>query len=268
MTYLDRFRNKVAVDIQSAASIGDIIAQSVSSTTINHLRIHDDIPVILIPNDKEGADEFIVYSYTLNDVRIADYLVHDEQKILIYEKIKHLKSDGYIDAYKAVQCNESFVFGAATIDACFRGFVRTTKKDTDLANDFGKTSEEKTMIIIPSSFSLGINDNFLIGGRQWKVTEYDDITLRGISYVTIAPTLNTITTVTPTSPQPIADGLISGSTYEFETELGYINTNVKADIIERTQTKVKLLIPFGITSIVISTKISGVITPKTYIIRG
>lgn len=279
--YVNRFRRKVGAEASTTAQIGDIIAQSLSKIDVLLGDATTAIPVAFINKDKESGNEAIMYTYEKDKVQIADYITALERVYLVYNEIKNVKREQYIRAFRLAECNVSFDFKGTTIKAVFKGPGRSKySEEEELLQNFGVTSTAEAYMILPSSIaatlSLGVNTPIMIENKGWKTTVEDSITNKGISYFALQEYFmaNTDKTseneVLPLVPpvEDLTSEILAGITQIFETETGYFKVDKTIQILERTATSVKFIIPFGINEINIEVKKNGEIVSEYYKVRG
>lgn len=270
--YIDRFRNKVALYSTIDEGQVDIISVSLSKTEVYHVRLDKTIPSIFIPNDKEVADESIMYTYRIDDVRKGDYISVLNEYHLVLDDIKDVKREGFIDTFRLIECN-AIINGESFTDArgYFLGSFRSTsgRDQVNLAASFGVDLKTEALIIIPSYNNVKLNEEISIQEEHWRVLKKDTLTNSGISYIT-AERVNKIhldKVSGATSPVTNPEELKSGSIYYFDTEDGYINFNMPVEIINRSSTTVEIRVPYTLGSLTVDYKENGVILTKSFIIR-
>lgn len=275
--YLSRFRNKVAVEAQSSAVISDIIAQSTSKIDVYVNGSTNAIPVVFINNDKETGDESIMYSYTKDDVKIADYIKFLDTYHLVYKEVKNIKREGYIDSFKTILCNIEFNFNDLPVKAYFKGLLRSAiSKEETLTDNLGVISTGEAYLMLPSIVAIRPNMKITIDDKAWKTTSVDAITNKGISYVALVETILPDETKVSdnensyTPPEVIIDTNIiyANTKTTISTEDGYILANNNINIIKRTATEIQFSVNSTINEITIQTKSGGVIVSTDYIVRG
>lgn len=279
--YVNRFRRKVGSEASTSAQIGDIIAQSLSKIEVLLEDATTAIPVAFINKDKESGNEAIMYTYEKDGVNVANYVTALDRIYLVYKEIKNVKREQYIRAFRLAECNVSFDFKGTTIKAVFIGSGRSKYSEEEgLLDNFGVTSTAEGYMILPSSIaatlSLGVNTPIMIENKGWKITVEDSITNKGISYFALEEYFiadmdktseNEVDQIVPPVENPASE-ILAGITQVFETETGYFKVDKKIQILERTATSVKFIIPFGINDINIEVKKNGEIVSEYYKVRG
>lgn len=273
--YLTRFRNKASLISKVTSQISDFIAASTSKIEVIVEGQTNAIPIVFINNDKEGVDEAIIYSYNENGLSVGNYFSWEEWTYLVYKEVKNVKRENYIDSFHAIKCNINFDLNGSNIKAYFRGPMRLHGTALDeVAQSLGFDVNNRAVIMLPTSYGVGINDEFYLGDQGWRVETLDKFTTTGITYLNAAlKNLIDTTKVSVNEPEvvPLAmsfaassEQLDPGITYTFTTEDGYFNPSVSVNIKERKATSIKFSIPFGIKELNISTKESGEIITKSY----
>lgn len=277
--YLTRFRNKASVISAATSRISDFIAVSTSKIDVIIEGQTNAIPVVFINNDKEGVDEAIVYSYTSNGLVVGNYFTWEEWTYLVYKEVKNVKRENYIDSFHVIKCNINFTLNGNDIKAYFRGPMRLHRSVLDeAAQSLGFDVNMRSVVMLPTSYGVAINDEFYIGDQGWRVESLDKLTTTGITYLNIALKNLVDTTKLATSEVDVVplmamsfaapvEELDPGITYTFTTEDAYFDPSVKVDIKERKKTSIKFSIPFGVRELDISTKEAGEIITKSYKVK-
>jgi len=260
------------------------------SQDIYHVEGDAYIKAALVFNYKEGPDEVVAFTYVEDDVSKADYFTYDNVYYLVYENVKLTDNDITYKKQKAVECNITFNFNNVVYNGYF-----TSSKRTITDNDFvGKTAimpDETPLLILPSNL-LEIGNQLTIGGKPWKVMEYDSITNAGITYVylerdylpevtgEVIETETDYMTITDyTQPADVLEdpayvqdapgvsalSLNPMTEYTFTTVDAYFVTSPRVEIISRKSTEVVFRVPYGISEVSITIKDgTGLIGPTIY----
>lgn len=276
--YMYRFRQKMELNAAKSATISDIIARSTSKTEVIINDNENAIPVAFINNDKEGSTESLMYTYAKDGVKLTDYVQFLNDWYLVYDEIKNIKRENYINVFRLILCNITFDVNGSSVKAFFKGSLRSAaSEESNLAQNFGVMSLGEAYLILPSSFGLKANQTFKINDKGWRSTFVDNISNAGITYAAIEE--YTIVNEDKTSEneviQPLMmafeeepQELLAGITLSFDTEGGYIKANNKINIISKTAALVKFIIPFGTENITIETKQNNKIVSTYYKVRG
>lgn len=239
-------------------SIDRIITKSTSSTLLYHVRRALDIPVSLVYDSKEVAEEAAIYNYTIDDVQVGDLLFSNRYNkyYLILHQNKAIATDEYFNKFKAIECNISFTIDNQTIHGCLISAARKIMKiDEFTKNAIGTMFDNKTLLMIPSSDLIKPGVNLLIEGRQWKVIDYDNITNKGMMYISLDNVLNTLSEKTPElESSTVTDTLYSGNEYTFGTQNGYFKCSQNIEIINRSKDTITIKVPYGITELAFEIK--------------
>ena len=172
----------------------------------------------------------------------------------------------------ALECNVSFNFNGESFIGYFKSALRGSESPTMLGKSV-VVPEESPLLVLPTNNKITIKSEFMIEGKPFVVKEYDHITNKGITYYYLERgTEKTIAPVAPVDPDdpvvpPVIDDtpkLYAMMEYEFNTQGAIFAATPAVEIISRSLSKVKFRIPFGITSVVITTKEDGVNIEKLY----
>lgn len=172
----------------------------------------------------------------------------------------------------ALERNVSFNFNGESFIGYFKSALRGSESPTMLGKSV-VVPEESPLLVLPTNNKITIKSEFMIEGKPFVVKEYDHITNKGITYYYLERgTEKTIAPVAPVDPDdpvvpPVIDDtpkLYAMMEYEFNTQGAIFAATPAVEIISRSLSKVKFRIPFGITSVVITTKEDGVNIEKLY----
>jgi len=266
---LFRDRTKIEKDI-SAGNVANFIDNSLSSTTINHLRLEEDIPAVVTRNQKEGNDEIILFTHPSPDddsynLTVGDYIKHNNKYYLVYIRQDHPLQEKYLK-YNIVECNVIIKFDNFTQYGAYFGSIRRfaetqIKTFSPMIAQFENT---KPVIITANSSSIKVNTRFLAANESYRVINLDRISNNGIIYLSVEQTpYNPVTddkanskAVTP-DPATVTVGtnaLRKGQDKIVSTNSGYVSFDPTVKVVRRTMTTVTFQVPFDITSLDVTTK--------------
>lgn len=278
--YINRFKRKTEVEKKASSQIGDIIAQSLSKMDVLINNSTLAIPVAFINKDKEAFSEAVMYTYVTDGVVIGDLVNVFDRIYLVYKELKNIKRDGYINKFNLIECNIKFILNNTEVRAAFKGPLRSKYSEEEtLAENFGVTSSSEAIIIFPNvgpnALNLKQNDYFTVDDQSWRLTTIDKITNPGITYAAVeeyfAPDLEKISVnedALPSEEEPINENtLIAGITHTFATEMGYFKADKNINIVDRTTSSVRFIIPFNVDEINIEIKRDGLIVSEYYKVR-
>lgn len=235
-------------DERSAA----FITEGLVSQDITHVRLNEEIKAAIVITDKEGPDESLVYTLNENSLLKGDYYIYDSNYYLVYENVR-LTDDSLIwKKQKALECNVQITLNSTTYYAYFISNIRQKSFNT-LENDAALLPDEAALLIMPTSSDFDIDTQITIGTKGWKVIDYDKISNDGITYMYIERTTIKNTTLETVTPEA-SDILHPMVEYTFDTYNAYFSATEDVNIISRSATSVTFKVPFGISSITITTK--------------
>lgn len=278
--YINRFKRKTEVEKKATSQIGDIIAQSLSKMDVLVNSSTLAIPVAFINKDKEAFSEAVMYTYIDDGVVIGDMINVFDRIYLVYKELKNIKRDGYINKFNLIECNIKFTLNNSEVRAAFKGPLRSKySEEENLSDNFGVTSSSEAIIIFPNvgpnALNMKQNDYFTVDDQSWRIITIDKITNPGITYAAVeeyfAPDLEKISfneNALPLEEPPTNENiLIAGITHNFATEMGYFKADKNINIVERTTSSVRFIIPFNIDEINIEVKRDGQIVSEYYLVR-
>lgn len=252
-------------DKRSAA----FIDEGLVSNDITHIRVNKVKKAALVFNHKEGPDDVIIFTYkeipASGELQKGDYFTYDSVYYLVYEDVKQTDENLKYKKQRAVECNINFAVNQTYYNAYFMSSLRKWI-DPDMQRNAAIVSNEGPVVIIPSSSVFEEGLIFNIRSKPWKIVEYDDITNYGITYLYLERSYSATTDTTALTPDtPLANTLSAMVEYTFDTKDAYFASNPRIDVIERKSATVKFMIPYGITSVSISTKNQvGVVVVTNY----
>jgi hypothetical protein len=264
--FIDRYRRKVNAISAAENKISDMIELSTSKAEVFVEKLNRTIPMIFITNDKESADEVIIYTYTSDNIQTGDYIRYFNKDHLVYKKINNVKRENYIDSYNAIACNVEFTHNGSTVKGYFKGTLRNvTTDEQNLVGRLGVWVNTEALLVVPNTVSIKYNQELKIGSETYRVMRFDTNTNEGISYfgIELTTSLNTDRiSVNETEDGPVVEDFYrAGSEYEVQTEGGFVQFDSKVQITLRTAALVKFIVPLGITQLSVTVKEEG--EPKT-----
>lgn len=240
-------------------------------------RLNRDVSAAIVFDSKEGPDSASFYVLKNEDVVKTDYFIYDSVNYLIYEQIKLPDEKLPYKKFKAVECNVSFDYKENLYFGYFLSNLRSLG-DSGFEARSVIMPDETSLLILPSSSSISISSSFMIEGKPWIVTEYDNISNKGISYYYIKRHFASNLTEEEFESEDIVfapeDDVVDIQNeeislkpmheYEFETEMGFFSSTPKVELISRTIDKVVIKIPFGIEFVTLSFRKDGEVVEKSY----
>lgn len=230
--------------------------------TITHIRKDENISAALVFRHDEGPDEVLVYTFIEDDLQRGDYFAFENLEYLVYEENKLSDPDINHKKQRAVECNVTFDFEGAE----FKGYFKSTMRRYNDENFEGKqllVPEEKPLLMLPSTATLTINNEFDIEGKPWRIIEYDKITNKGITYYYLERgiTKNITPSIEPTSfiaPEP-ENTLAALVHHTFELPNGEFVASPEVEVLKRSLTSVTFTIPNGVNQVTINDVIYKVV---------
>ena len=240
-------------DERSAA----FITEGKMSREITHLRLNEIIRASVVFDDEEGPDEAFVYTLEENNLLRSDYFMLDNRYYLVYEDVKLSFEDIIWKKQKSLECNVNFEVSDETVRAYFLSSLRGAKFNT-LEKDAAIMPDQTGLLIVPSRSDLLIGIQIELGGKGWKIKDYDSVSNSGISYIYMErDSLNNVEDdiLEPEEEEPQANEILNPMVeYNFETNGAFFNTSVPVNILQRSPFNVKFSVPFGIDTITITTR--------------
>ena len=254
-------------DERSAA----FISEGLVSQDVTHVRLNKTIKAAVTFNDKEGPDESIVYTFNSDNLLKGDYYIYNSNYYLVYEDVKLTDDSLTWKKQKSLECNITFTFNNSTVRGYFISGLRQKQKETLEKNNI-IVPDEQSLLIIPSTISITNNELLTFGGKVWSVMDFDKISNNGINYIVLERNTASVTSVDEpfdtdlnTESQEETDILYAMVEYKFETNDAYFISSPEVEIISRKSSEVIIKVPFGISSVTITTKnITGDLVAKTY----
>lgn len=222
-----------------------------SSVTIEVTRTQEEIPAVLIFNDKEGADEVLLYVSINDDFIVRDYFTWNSYTFFAYEQVEVVKEVNYVK-YKALQCN---VYVNDSFWAYFKSALRSAR-DVTLS---GRT-ELSTLIpllIAPRNTQLTIGGRIEFNEQEWDIEDGDIFSLSGIGYYYLSRSLSSRDEEDWEPEENIPNNQhYLGEELVLSTESGYFTTDCKFKLKNRTLTSITI-VPLEVGEIKIITLKQG-----------
>ena len=231
------------------------ILEGTSAVVIRSLRLNVNKQAALIITDKEGPDTCLVFTYKEqvknNELLKGDYYSWNDNTYLVYEDIDLVREVAY-KKQRSYQCNVSFDYNGTTWHGYY---VSSLAKyvDTTLQSNLNITDNDKPILILPQVEWMSVGAKIIIGGKPYKIIDFDAITNSGIVYCSldrdfISKQEDVIV------EKPTGNVLTAGIESQLNTAFGYFKSDVDVEIVSKTYTSVKFIVPYGIDKITITTK--------------
>lgn len=231
------------------------ILEGTSAVVIHSLRLNVNKQAALIITDKEGPDTNLVFTYREklkdNELLKGDYYSWKDNIYLVYEDVDIVREVAY-KKQKSYQCNVSFEYD----NAVWHGYyVSSLAKyvDTTLQSNLNITDNDKPILILPQTEWMAVGAKLTISGKPYKIIDFDAITNSGIVYCSLDRDFasNYEDVIEEEDNTAV---LTSGIETTLVTNFGYFHSDVDVEILSKTYTLVKFIIPYGINEITITTK--------------
>jgi len=105
------FRDRTSLESDNSAATGvDFIDKSLSSTIIHHIGQDKDMRAVLTNVFREGGDEWILFTKTLqdgaaiNNIQKGDFITNKSRTYMAYEEYAHPQVELY-KKHKMIECN-------------------------------------------------------------------------------------------------------------------------------------------------------------------
>lgn len=190
----DRFRNFQNSGLsQKDNQHKKFLTESKSSFTVLHVDRSESITAVLTNSYKEGGDEFIMFTENLaatdENVKIGDYIEHDDKSFLVYNEYNHPMKRLWLK-HQLIECNQTVSFGTTVQPVYYvsslRRFVDT--KASSGSNLIALESGSKAMLITKDSEDFVADLRFMIIDELFEIVEVDRKSNPGIAYISIEPT--------------------------------------------------------------------------------
>ena len=247
------------------------ITEGAAPIVIHILRLDEDRDATMVFTDAEGPDSALVFTPKQvereQDLLKRDYYTWDNKMFFVYEDILIARDVNYIKQ-RAYQCNAKVYIiendDFSREDNWGGYFISSlrTYVDTDFQQKLNVTDKEKPVLIMPAFDWLKIGLKIEVGGKPWKVIDYDTISNPGVAYISLVRDFFK-------KPSNIVERrmeatLHAGIEYTFETQDGYFNSSSPLKIKSRSATKVVIEIPYGVEEITVSVMEDGIVQDKTF----
>ncbi len=250
----------------------------------------NDVEIQAAVVNKQEKDCAYIYTTKDNPLDIGSIWCAKNLHLLISEEITVIYDVNW-HKYKAFLCN-------VQIDDVWGYFKGPEKTYINLTLKEGAflESEAKPVLVLPSSKMLSFKDKILIKDRAWAVQEYDNYSMEGIVYYSLAPSsiskkikndntqlinqekkneANFIQNKEEKSSYPLKNTNQDNNFYSFspnaeirvETENAFFKADINVQIIKRTANEIIFKIPFGIERCTIEIQRGGKVVSKTYEIK-
>lgn len=244
------------------------ITDGASAIQIYILRLEKERDATMVFTDTEGPDSAIIFTPKQRDneedLIKTDYYTWNNKLFFVYEDVFIARNVSYIKQ-KAYQCNTTVrVLDCDQEDkgGYFISSLRTYI-DTELQNNINIVDKEHPILIMPAQEWIEIGAKIEIGGKPWRVIDFDAITNPGIVYMSLDRDF-----FKKGTDIIIDDGgfsLKAGITHTMFTQDGYFYSSSPLKIKSRTADKIEFEIPYGLDYITIGIKnSSGTICENNY----
>lgn len=268
INYLDSFRDRMRRSEQGfSKSSAQFITLGTNSTTID-FGDKEWVAAAIVLNGEKEPNTWYLYLYPNEPIEVGDYFRNKEDIYFITKKEKIIADVSY-NKFFFYQTNYIIDKDGTELGLCFIGplekYVGNKLEDSALL-----LSNTKPIIIFPKkAHAAKIGDEFVIGGRPWKIVEYDDITNPHICYCSVElSTIKTNTYDTIVSTYSLKDNeletLKCGVKHTFKIEDGFFASKPSVTILRKNPNSVEFKIPYWVKNIEIITKENWVEQSKHY----
>jgi hypothetical protein len=232
------------------------ILEGTSAVIIHSLRLNVNKHAALIITDKEGPDTSLVFTYKEqvkdNELLKGDYYTWKNNTYLVYEDIDLVREVDY-KKQRCYQCNAFFIYN----DEEYYGYyISSLAKyvDTTLQDDLIITDNDKPILVLPRLDWIAVGVKIVIGGKPYKIIDFDAITNNGIVYCSLDRDFIDKHEDVVVIEDDESDTLTAGIESVVNTYYGYFQSDVQVEILSKTYTQVKFIVPYGVNEINITTK--------------
>ena len=244
------------------------ITEGAAPITIHILRLDKDRDATMVFTDAEGPDAAIVFTPKQQTASAnllkTDYYTWDDKMFFVYEDVLIAREVAYIKQ-RAYQCNAK-VQVLDSKEECGGYFISSLRSytDTEFQQKINISDKEQPVLVVPAAEWVAVGTKLMIGGKPWKIIDFDSITNPGIAYVSLERDFfQKGNDVVQTQDDEVT--LHAGMQHIFATQDGYFNSSSPLNIKSRTATQVIFTIPYGIETVSIGVKdAQGVINTTTY----
>lgn len=263
-----RMKNEACCRVNYETSF---ITEGAAPIKIHILRLDEDRDATMVFSDAEGPDAALVFTpkQQIDDDNLlkTDYYTWDNKMFFVYEDVMIARKVAYIKQ-RAYQCNAKVTVLDCEYSGEERGgyFISSLRSyvDTELQQKINVSDKEKPVLVMPYVTWVRNGRKLEIGGKPWKIIDYDSITNPGIVYISLERDFFK-------KGHDVLDesnddyNLKAGVEYTFDTQDGYFNSSSPLTIKLRTANQIVFEIPFGIEEITIETKnFAGKIEQQIY----
>ena len=261
MSKFDLFRSRMANEEKCRQKFEtSFITEGAAPIVIHILRLDEDRDATMVFTDAEGPDSAIVFTPKQvdreQDLLKTDYYTWDNKMFFVYEDVIIARDVSYIKQ-RAYQCNakvyilENDNFGR---DDDFGGYFISSLRsyvDVDFQQKLNVSDKEKPILIMPSADWIKIGAKVEVGGKPWKVIDYDSITNPGVTYMSLERDF--FKKGSDMVENTDINILHAGIENTITTQDGYFNSSSPLIIKSRTASSVVFEIPYGIENVSITT---------------
>lgn len=251
------------------------ITEGAAPIKIHILRLDVDRDATMVFNDAEGPDAAIVFTPKqcdrLDNLLKQDYYTWDNKMYFVFEDIVIAREVNYIKQ-RAYQCNAKVTVLKSQDDyyyeQTFGGYFISSLRsyvDTELQQKINVSDKERPILIMPMQEWIAVGTKVEIGGKPWKIIDYDSITNPKIAYISLERDF--FKKGNDMVEDPKCNELQAGFDYTFNTQDGYFNSSSPLNIKSRNEHEIVFSIPYGTESIEISTRKNGKEYKRSYIVK-
>lgn len=247
------------------------ITEGAAPIVIHILRLDKDREATMVFTDAEGPDTAIVFTPKQQEITKnllkTDYYTWDNKMFFVYEDVIIPREVLYIKQ-KSYQCNIKVKLLNSDINEEYGGYFISSLRsyvDVDFQQKLNITDKEKPILIMPSQPWIEVGVKIEVGGKPWKIIDFDAITNMGITYMSLERDFFTDSNDRDSSE--IIDTemqLMAGTEYSFDTQDGYFNSSSPLIIKSKTADKVIFEVPYGLKTVTVSIKQNNTICEKQY----
>lgn len=267
MNKFNLFRTRMSNEQQCRLKFEtSFITEGAAPIVIHILRLDKDRDATMVFTDTEGPDSAIIFTpkqhKNINNLLKSDYYTWEDKMFFVYEDILISREVSYIKQ-KAYQCNVK-VQVLDTEEECGGYFISSLRSyvDTELQQKINIVDKERPILIIPQQDWIQIGVKVSIGGKPWKIIDYDSITNDCIAYISLE---RDFYSKSDDIIQEYADNILNaGIEYTFDTTDGYFNSSSPLIIKNRVSGAITFEIPHGIDTVEIETKTNGSLIKKQF----
>lgn len=270
INYIDNFRDRMKRSekgfIEESAAI--FIEKGTNSTLVD-FGDREDVRASIVLNSEKEPNTWYLYLYPNEPIEVGDYFRNAGDIYFITRKEKIIADVSY-NKFFFYHANYVIDKDDKQLWLCFIGpqerYVNSKLEDSTLL-----LNNTKPIIIFPKkAHAAKIGDEFEIGGRPWKIVEYDDITNPYICYCSVELTTRKTNTFDVTIPTVYGlndsnlETLKCGIKHTFRIEDGFFASTPSVTVLRKNPNSVEFKIPYWIKNIEITTKENWVEKIKKY----